>query len=192
MDVSRFRPGDWVLVVAGAAMLLLGLAVNWATIHANGRNYGGARNAVDYPLTGGLAWLLTVAAGVVTFLLASRLMRPGRAPWTRIIVGATALATLLALLRVVLGGGADQRIGNQDVSLGRGAGMYVALVAAAAALAGALVNLRAEGDSLRAMTSSLSRRPTTGPDPAPSADPGVREPRTDERPAREPPAQAGR
>jgi hypothetical protein len=156
LDVSKFRVGDWVLVIAGAVMLVLGLALNWATIHANGRNYGGARNAVDYPFTGGLAWLLTVGAGVITFLLAAQLMRPGKAPWTRLVLGATALATLLMLLRLLLGGGADQRIGNQDVSLGRGAGIYVALLAAAAALVGAVMNLRAEGDSVQAIASSFS------------------------------------
>lgn len=175
MDISKFRIGDWVLVIAGAVMLVLGLALNWATIHANGRNYGGARNAVDYPFTGGLAWLLTVGAGIVTFLLAAGLMRRGKTPWTRLIVGATALATLLMLLRLLLGGGADQRIGNQDVSLGRGAGIYVSLIAAAAALVGALMNLRAEGDSLRSIVSTVSsgsKRPDGGSLPPPPPPPG--------------------
>ena len=72
MDVSRFRVGDWVLVAAGVVMLVLGLAVHWATIDADGRSFGGARNAFDYFFTGGLAWLLVVAAGVITFLLAVR------------------------------------------------------------------------------------------------------------------------
>jgi hypothetical protein len=158
VDVSRFRAGDWVLSVAGAVMLVLGLAVHWATVHAAGRNYGGARNAFDYPLTGGVAWLLTVAAGVMTFLLAARLVGAGRTPWTRLTVGATAIATLLMLMRLAIGGGADQRIGNQDVTLGRGPGMVIALLAAAAALVGALLNLRAAGDSIAAMWSSLTRR----------------------------------
>ena len=149
--------GDWVLTVAGAVMLVLGLALHWTTVHAAGRDYGGARNAFDYPLTGGFAWLLTVAAAVTAFLLAARLVPPGGTPWTRLTVGATALATLLMLLRLALGGGADQRIGNQDVSLGRGPGMVIALVAAAGALVGAMLNLRAEGDSIGAMWSSLTR-----------------------------------
>jgi hypothetical protein len=185
MDVSKFRVGDWVLTVAGAVMLVLGLAVHWTTVHAAGRDYGGARNAFDYPLTGGLAWLLTVAAGVMTFLLAARLVGEGRTPWTRLTVGATALATLLMLLRLAIGGGADQRIGNQDVSLGRGPGMVIALVAAAAALVGALHNLRAEGDSIAAMWSSLSRR-SAAEDTHPLPPPRVR------TPPREPPTSPGR
>ena len=44
MDVSRFRVGDWVLAAAGVVMLVLGLAVHWATIDANGRSFGGARS----------------------------------------------------------------------------------------------------------------------------------------------------
>ncbi len=180
MDVTRFRLGDWVLTVAGAVMLVLGLAVHWATVHAGGHDYGGARNAFDYPLTGGFAWLLTVAAGVVTFLLAARLVPPGATPWTRLTVGASAIATLLMLVRLAIGGGADQRIGNQDVSLGRGPGMVIALAASAAALVGALLNLRAEGDSVAAMWSALggSRRPL--PPPPPRTSP------------REPPTQPGR
>jgi hypothetical protein len=184
VDVSRFRAGDWVLSVAGAVMLVLGLAVHWATVHAAGRNYGGARNAFDYPLTGGFAWLLTVAAGVVTFLLAARLVPPGGTSWTRLTVGATGVATLLMLLRLAIGGGADQRIGNQDVSLGRGPGMVVALAASAAALVGALLNLRAEGDSIGAMWSSLSRRSRGRQSPLPPPAPGTA--------SGEPPRQRGR
>jgi hypothetical protein len=182
LDVSRLRIGDWVLTVAGAVMLVLGLAVHWATVHAAGRDYGGARNAFDYPLTGGFAWLLTVAAGVVAFLLAARLVPPGRTPWTRLTVGATAVATLLMLLRLAIGGGADQRIGNQDVSLGRGPGMVIALAASGAALVGALLNLRAEGDSIAAMWSSMTRRGAGEPVPPPPVG----------SPPREPPTQRGR
>ena len=163
MDVSRFRVGDWVLVAAGVVMLVLGLAVHWATIDANGRSFGGARNAFDYFFTGGVAWLLVVAAGVITFLLAARAIQRGTTPWTRLILGGAALATLLMLIRVIIGGGADQRIGNQDVTLGRGAGMFIALIAAIAALVGALLNLREEGDSVSAIFSSFSKpRPKAG------------------------------
>jgi hypothetical protein len=195
LDVSKFRVGDWVLVVAGAVMLILGLALHWATIHANGITYPGTRNAFDYPVTGGLAWLFTVAPGVVTFLLATRLVPPGRAPWTRLMVGSTALATLLMLLRLILGGGADQRIGNQVVSLGRGLGMYVALLAAIGALVGALLNLRAEDDSLQEIYADIRARfrpEEPGGDSAlPPPDPGT-VPRDPGTPPRDPPTQPGR
>jgi hypothetical protein len=181
LDLSKFRVGDWILVVAGALMLLLGLAVHWATIHANGVRYPGTRNAFDYPLTGGLAWLLTVAAAVVTFLLAARLIPRGTIRWTRITLGATTLATLLMLLRLALGGGRNQHVGVQVVSLGRGAGMYIALLAAIAALVGAVVNLHAEGDSIGDVLSTFTRRDDTanGKRPLPPPNPGT--------PPREPP-----
>ena len=105
-----------------------------------------------------MAWLLVVAAGVMTFLLAARTIQRGATPWTRLILGAAALATLLMLIRIIIGGGADQRIGNQDVTLGRGAGMFIALVAAIGALVGALLNLRDEGDSISAIFSTFSKR----------------------------------
>jgi hypothetical protein len=188
MDVSRFRVGDWVLVAAGVVMLVLGLAVHWATIDADGRSFGGARNAFDYFFTGGVAWLLVAAAGVITFLLAVRTIQRGSTPWTRLILGAATLATLLMLLRVILGGGADQRIGNQDVTLGRGAGMFIALIAAIAALVGALLNLREEGDSVSAIFSTFSK-PRPKDDAKDDASPLP--PPTGEVP-REPPTPPGR
>jgi hypothetical protein len=172
LDISRLSAGDWMLVAGGAVMLVFGLALDWATIHANGRSYGGALDAFDYPLTGGIAWLLTVLAGVATFLVASGLVRPlDGLPWTRLVVVATMVATALMVLRLVLGGGADERIGNQEVSLGRSAGMLVAFLAAALALAGAIHNLRAEGGSVREIFSVSAwrrARPDGGrSDPAP-------------------------
>ena len=190
MDVSRFRVGDWVLVAAGVVMLVLGLAVHWATIDADGRSFGGARNAFDYFFTGGVAWLLVVAAGVITFLLAARTIQRGSHPMDaadprRRHAGDAAHAASA----MIIGGGADQRIGNQDVTLGRGAGMFIALVAAIAALVGALLNLREEGDSVSAIFSlvleaTLADDGTdTGGDPLP--------PPTGEVP-REPPTSPGR
>ena len=73
-------------------MLVLAQLLDWATVDSE-RGSGGLNNAFDYPATGGIAWLLTVAAGVITFLLAGGLMRPGRAPWPALLLGATGLAT---------------------------------------------------------------------------------------------------
>ena len=152
MDVSRFRVGDWVLVGAGVAMLVLGLAVPWVTVTFRGNDLPGARNAFDYPLTGGLAWLLVVAAGVVTFLRATRLLDDPRTPWTRLLVIGTALAVVLALLRLVLGPG-----DYSGAELGRGPGMVIAVLTSAAALVGAAANHRAEGGTLADLR-SLTRR----------------------------------
>lgn len=170
MDVSRFRVGDWVLVVAGAVMLVLGLAVPWVTVTFRGEDLGGARNAFNYPLTGGLAWLLVVGAGVITFLRAAQLLRGDRVPWTRLTVYGCALAVLLLLLRIVLGAGENSR-----AELGRGAGMVIALLAAVVATAGALLNQRAEGGALADLWSfgssrSAGARPLPPPDAARPSD----------------------
>ena len=58
----------------GVPVLVLGLALHWATIDAGGQRVGGTLNAFDFPFTGGIAWLLTVASGVLAFLLAGRLV----------------------------------------------------------------------------------------------------------------------
>ena len=176
-----------MLLVAGAVMLVFGLALDWATIHADGRSFGGARDAFDYPFTGGIAWLLTVAAGLATFLLASGLVSPGRVPWTRLTVVATMVATALMLLRLAIGGGAAERIGNQRVTLGRGTGIFIALLAAAIAFTGAVLNLRAEGGSLRDIWSVDGwRRALHGGEQSPLPPPTPKTPRGD------PPSEAPR
>ena len=159
MDVSRFRVGDWVLVVAGTAMLVLGLAVPWVTVSFRGQDLDGARTAFDYPFTGGIAWLLVVAAGVLTFLRAGRLIGDDSVPWTKLVVVGTTLAVILLGLRLALGAGDDSL-----AELGRGAGMVIAAIAAVGALGGAVLNLRAEGGSVRDV---WSRRPATAPPPPP-------------------------
>jgi hypothetical protein len=164
VDVSRFRVGDWVLVAAGAVMLVLGLAVPWVTVTFRGADLGGARNAFNYPLTGGVAWLLVVGAGVITFLRAAQLLHGDRLPWTRLIVYGCAAAVLLLLLRLVIGAG-----GNSRAELGRGAGMAIALLAAVVATAGALLNQRAEGGTLADLWSFGPRRTTGRPLPPPDA-----------------------
>ena len=73
-------------------MLVVAQLLDWATVDTE-RGSGGLNNAFDYPATGGIAWALTVAAGVIAFLLASGLVPPGKAPWPTLLLGATVLAT---------------------------------------------------------------------------------------------------
>ncbi len=168
MDVSRFRVGDWILVAAGAVMLVLGLAVPWTSVELEGLDLGGAQNAFSYPFTGGVAWLLVVAAGVIAFLRAADLMGDGSIPWTRLTVLATALAVALMLLRLILGPGG----GNDRVSLGRGSGMIIAFLASAVALGGAYLNHRAEGGSLADLWSFDRGAGTTARSTLPPPPPG--------------------
>jgi hypothetical protein len=138
----KFKPGDWLLVVGGAAMLLFGLSLDWAKVGSVSGN-----NAFDYFFTGGIAWLLVVAAGVIAVLLAVGAMTAGTTPWTLILVIATGLATLLMLIRLIMGAGDEA-----GFELDRGSGMYVAFIAAAIALAGAVMNFTTAGGRFSDLT----------------------------------------
>jgi len=146
VDLSKFRTSDWLIIAGGAAMLIFGLALDWATYHSVSGN-----NAFDYFFTGGIAWILLVAAAVVTFLLAGGLMKRGTLPWPLIVLGATALATLLMLIRLILGGGSEGA-GGFSVDLDRGAGMYVAFICSVVALAGAVLGFKESGGELSDLT----------------------------------------
>jgi hypothetical protein len=151
VDLSNFKPGDWLIVAGGAVMLVFGLALDWASFGSIKRN-----NAFDYFLTGGIAWLLVVGAGLAAFVLASGLVRRASGRWPLILVVATGVATALMLLRLILGAGEEPGVGNLD----RSSGMYIAFLAAAVAFAGAISNFRAASAELRDDTDwSAGRRP---------------------------------
>ena len=155
MDISRFRVGDWLLVGGGAVMLVVAQLLDWATVDTE-RGSGGLNNAFDYPATGGIAWALTVASGVIALLLASGLVPPGKAPWPTLLLGATVLATVLMVLRVALGAG--ELLGYD---LQRGPGMWAGLLAAAVSLAGAAMNRRVGATAAEAPPPS-ARQPRSG------------------------------
>ncbi len=81
MDFSEFRPGDWLIITGGGVMLVFGLALDWASFGSIKLN-----NAFDYFLTGGIAWLLLVAAALLAFLLVAGLIRPGNVRWPLILL----------------------------------------------------------------------------------------------------------
>jgi hypothetical protein len=143
VDLSKFRPGDWLLAAGGLAMLIFGQVLKWAEVEG----FGGVNNAFDYFFTGGIAWLLVVAAGTIAVLLAVGAIAPGTTPWSLILLLGTGLATLLMLIRLILGGGEEA-----GFDLGRGAGMWVAFIAAAVALWGAVMNFTTSGGRLSDLT----------------------------------------
>jgi len=138
VDFGKFKPGDWLLVAGGAVMLFFGLALNWAEVEGTGVN-----NAFDYFFTGGIAWLLVVTAGTITVLLVVGAITGGTTPWSLVLLLMTGVAALLMLLRVILGAGEEL-----GFDLDRGAGMWIALIAAAIAFAGAVMNYTQSGGRL--------------------------------------------
>jgi hypothetical protein len=141
VDLSKFKVSDWLIIGGGLVMLTFGLFLRWASF-AGFTGLG----PFDYFFTGGLAWLLTVAAGVIAFLVAANVIRENAAPWPVILLGATGLATLLMLIRLIIGGD------KSGVELDRGSGMFVAFIAAAVATAGAAMKFAESGGSLRDLT----------------------------------------
>jgi hypothetical protein len=133
-------------------MLVLAQLLDWAHVESE-RGSGGLNNAFDYPLTGGVAWALTVLAGLAAFLLAAGLIRPGRLPWPVLLLAATGVATVLMVVRLTLGAGEIERPGI-TYELQRGPGMWVAFLSAAVACAGAALNRR------RAATEAAAQPPS--------------------------------
>jgi hypothetical protein len=134
VDLSDFRSGDWLIIAGSAVMMIFGVTLKWASF-GNIKRY----IAFDYFLTGGIAWLLLVAAGVITFVLASGLIPSAGTGWSLILLIMTGAATALMLLRLILGAGEQG-----DQNLDRANGMYIAFLAAAVAFGGAISNYRAE------------------------------------------------
>jgi hypothetical protein len=142
MDMSKFKPSDWMMIGAGAVMLVLGMALDWA-------EYAGVsgNGPFDYFFTGGIAWILVVAGGVVALLLALGTMKSDGLPWPLVLVLTSGLSALLMLLRLILGGG-DEGGAGFEIELDRGTGMYVAFVAAIVSAAGAVMGFRSAGGDL--------------------------------------------
>ncbi len=143
MDFSKFKTPDW-LVIGGGLVFLIGGFLDWFKL--KGTDIGA--NAFDYTLTGLIPWILIVGAGVLTFLLVGGMIKAGTAPWTLIILGATALGTLLVIIRVLIG--ADDVPDGLDVD--RAIGLWLCALAGIAATAGAFLSFQASGGNVRDLT----------------------------------------
>ena len=167
MDVGDFKIHDWLMIGGGVAMLILGFALDWTSVSGNGFSASGD-GPFDYFLTGGVAWLLVVAVGILAPLGRSGRLAP-TLPWPVIYLGMSAIATLLMVIQIILGPRFDTPFG--DVS--RGIGMYGALIWSAISLAGAYLNFADEGGTLSDLTDVEKLRGGTGgdePPPPPPAD----------------------
>lgn len=142
MDFSKFKTPDWLMIGGGAAMLILGFVLNWTTVDT-GFGSASGDGPFNYFFTGGIAWLLVVAVGGLAFANGAGKL-PASQPWPLIFLAGTGLATLLMLLRIILGA----RFDFAD----RGIGMYGAFIWAAIAFAGAFLNFQASGGDLKDLT----------------------------------------
>ncbi len=153
MDLSKFKTSDWLKVGGGVLMLIAGFLA-WISIDvpsAAGSFSPSEPNAFDFFWTGTLPWILVIAVGVITFLLASGMLKSGSAPWPLVMLGATGLAALLVLIRVLFNPGVETGSGG-GFSISRGIGMWLALIACILAVVGAVQGFTESGGDLKDLT----------------------------------------
>ncbi len=142
MDFSNFKTPDWLMIGGGAAMLILGFTLDWTSVDT-GFGSASGDGPFDYFFTGGIAWLLVVAIGALAAANALGKLPPTQ-PWPLIFLVGAGVATLLMLLRIILGA----RFDFAD----RGIGMYGAFIWSAVAAAGAFLNFQASGGDIKDLT----------------------------------------
>jgi hypothetical protein len=135
VDLSKFKTSDW-LKVGGAVVVLIAYFLDWTSIPGAGSfNLSGS----DFFFRGTLPWLLILAVGILTFLIASGTMKSGKLPWPLLFLAASGLATLLVLIYVI-------HPSYSGVSgIGRGIGSILALIGAAVVLFGSLTGFKESG-----------------------------------------------
>jgi hypothetical protein len=148
VDLSKFKTSDW-MILGGGLLFLIGGFLDWITVEAAGVTFSGS-SAFDFFFTGIIPWLLIIATAVLTVLLLSGTIKPGTVPWPMIFVFATGLATLLVLIRFIVPAMGEDV--PDDIDVGRGVGLWLCLIAAIVATAGAVMSYQASGGSLRHLT----------------------------------------
>lgn len=133
---TSFKVSDWLIIGGAAVFLILGMVLDWAKL-------GG--NAFDWA-RGWISLVLVIAAAVIVVLRATGNLKADQAPWDLIVLGLTALATLLMLLLVITGPDKD------GVDLGRGIGLWVSFIATVAALVGAGMKFAESGGKVSDLT----------------------------------------
>jgi hypothetical protein len=149
VDLSKFKKSDWLKIGGAVGFLIFGF-LDWVTVElAGGVDLGGGGNVFDFFWTGTLPWILIIATGVLTFLLAAGMMKPGSLPWPLIMLAATGLAALLLVIRIVFNpiDGSDV-IESAGGSVGRGIGMILSVISGLVAFAGAFIGFKESGGEL--------------------------------------------
>jgi hypothetical protein len=147
MDLSKFKTSDWLKIGGAAGFLIFGF-LDWVKVSVSGFGSATGGNVFDFFFTGTVPWLLTMAVGVLTFLLAAQLIKADNVPWTLIFLAAMALAALLIVIRLIIGP-ADDAAG---VDVSRGIGLWLSTIAVLVAFAGAILGFRESGGEFSDLT----------------------------------------
>ena len=176
VDLSKFKTSDW-LKVGGGAVMLIAYFLDWTsadcpsipgigTAYCDSNNLSGS----SFFFRGTIPWILTVAVGVIAFLLAAGIMKKGTLPWPLIFLAATALATLLVFIYLV-------HPTYSGFDSGRGIGAILGFLGAAAALVGSFLGFKESGGDLNDLKdiNKLKGQFSGGPG-APPPPPGMQPP----------------
>jgi hypothetical protein len=144
VDFSKFKPSDWMKLGGSAGMLLFGLFA-WAS---GGGETGG--NAFDFFFTGTIPWLLIVAVGVISVLLATGTIKRGGLPWDLILLAASALGALLVVIRLLIGPKVEYcGFGScVDIELDRGFGLFLSAISSVVCAVGCFLGFKESGGNL--------------------------------------------
>jgi hypothetical protein len=192
VDFSKFKTPDWLLV-GGGLLFLIGGFLDWISVEFSGVSATGS-NAFDFFFTGIVPWILIVGAGVVTVLVATGTLKAGTTPWPLVLLAATALGTLLVLLRFLFPGMGEDI--PDEIDVGRAAGLWLSTIAGIVATAGAVMKFKESGGSMADLRDPDKLRgafnrpggPTTGPDTTAGAGLAGTTPPPPPPPAPQPPA----
>jgi hypothetical protein len=145
VDFSKFKTSDWLKVGGGALMLIAYFLPWWSTDFGVGGD--ASVSGSEYFFTGTVPWLILIAVAVLTFLaVAGKFKLPPNIPAPLVFLGASLLALLLVLWRF-FSDGVDS-VAGFDIPTTRGAGLYLALVAAIAVFVGSLLGFKESGGDL--------------------------------------------
>ena len=143
MDLSKLSNGDKVIAGSGIALFIFSF-FPWFTIDAAFIDY--SESGWDYFFTGIIPTLLGVA--LVAYVVVTKLNDNVKLPelpvaWPLVVLGAGALAGILVLLRLLIGGD-DSGTGVLDRSIG----LFLATLAAIALAFGSFLKFKEEGGEL--------------------------------------------
>lgn len=156
--LNKLKPTEYLVVAGGALVLLFGLLkwFSWDVKDDGVVRVSDKSNAFDYLFTGVAPWILVAGAGLVTVLLATGALNPGKVPWPLVILAATALGAILIVIRLIIGPDVDNAEGT-TVDSSRGIGLWIAAVGAIVAAVGAFLTYQAQAFDSR--TSLSNGRP---------------------------------
>lgn len=143
MDFSKLKTADWLKVGGAAGMLIFGF-FDWAKFDFMGISTSG-NNVFNYPVRGLISWILVIGVGVVT-LLGAQGKKVGNFQWPVVSVLATAVATVLMLLLVILGPD------DSGVDFKPAFGLWLSFISTIAALAGSVMAFQSGGGNLKDLT----------------------------------------